>query len=46
MPPKKQQLDQIAWSWAETVEPENISWEHLVLAYRLNLKACKRNSCR
>ncbi|XP_068598995.1 ubiquitin carboxyl-terminal hydrolase 48 [Brachionichthys hirsutus] len=40
------QLEKAAWRWVETVKPEEISQEHIDLAYRVNLPACKRGSCR
>uniref|UniRef100_A0A672YDI8 Ubiquitin carboxyl-terminal hydrolase 48 n=1 Tax=Sphaeramia orbicularis TaxID=375764 RepID=A0A672YDI8_9TELE len=40
------QLEKAAWRWVETVKPEEISWEHIELAYRINLPACKRGACR
>ncbi|XP_027135392.1 ubiquitin carboxyl-terminal hydrolase 48 [Larimichthys crocea] len=40
------QLEKAAWRWVETVKPEDISPEHIDLAYRVNLPACKRGTCR
>uniref|UniRef100_A0A3Q3GMV3 Ubiquitin carboxyl-terminal hydrolase 48 n=1 Tax=Kryptolebias marmoratus TaxID=37003 RepID=A0A3Q3GMV3_KRYMA len=40
------QLEKAAWSWVETVKPEEIKQEHIELAYRINLPACKRGACR
>lgn len=40
------QLEKAAWRWVETVKPEDISQEHIELAYRVNLTACKRGTCR
>ncbi|OWF55603.1 ubiquitin carboxyl-terminal hydrolase 48-like [Mizuhopecten yessoensis] len=45
MPPK-QQLDKAAWQWAETVNPEDVSQEHVEIAYRFNLKRCKAQICK
>ncbi|XP_013784550.1 ubiquitin carboxyl-terminal hydrolase 48-like [Limulus polyphemus] len=44
--PSKQQLDKAAWEWAEKVEPNNITSEHIETAYRVKLKPCKPTSCR
>lgn len=30
-----------AWSWSESVSPDNITNEHLDLAYRVSLNICK-----
>ncbi|XP_041639436.1 ubiquitin carboxyl-terminal hydrolase 48 isoform X2 [Cheilinus undulatus] len=40
------QLEKAAWRWVETVKPEEIGQEHIELAYRVNLPACKRGACR
>lgn len=40
------QLDKAAWRWVEHVKPEDISLEHIALAYRVNLQYCKRGTCR
>lgn len=40
------QLEKAAWRWVETVKPEEIKQEHIELAYRVNLSACKRGTCR
>uniref|UniRef100_A0A671W659 Ubiquitin carboxyl-terminal hydrolase 48 n=1 Tax=Sparus aurata TaxID=8175 RepID=A0A671W659_SPAAU len=40
------QLEKAAWRWVETVKPEEIRQEHINLAYRINLPACKRGTCR
>uniref|UniRef100_A0A674P5T5 Ubiquitin carboxyl-terminal hydrolase 48 n=1 Tax=Takifugu rubripes TaxID=31033 RepID=A0A674P5T5_TAKRU len=40
------QLEKAAWRWVETVKPEDITQEHINLAYRINLTACKRGTCR
>lgn len=40
------QLEKAAWRWVETVKPEEISQEHIELAYRVNVPACKRGTCR
>ncbi|XP_072239063.1 ubiquitin carboxyl-terminal hydrolase 48 isoform X2 [Leuresthes tenuis] len=40
------QLEKAAWRWVETVKPEEIRQEHIELAYRINLPACKRGTCR
>ena len=43
MGPKVQQ-DKLAWLWAETTDPENISIDHRESAYRIKLKPCNRVS--
>ncbi|XP_028302425.1 ubiquitin carboxyl-terminal hydrolase 48 isoform X2 [Gouania willdenowi] len=40
------QLEKAAWLWVQTVRPEEIRLEHIELAYRINLQACKRGTCR
>ncbi|XP_054472926.1 ubiquitin carboxyl-terminal hydrolase 48 isoform X1 [Anoplopoma fimbria] len=40
------QLEKAAWRWVETVKPEEIKQEHIELAYRVNLPACNRGTCR
>ncbi|TNN88219.1 Ubiquitin carboxyl-terminal hydrolase 48 [Liparis tanakae] len=40
------QLEKAAWRWVEMVKPEEIRLEHVELAYRVNLPACKRGTCR
>uniref|UniRef100_A0A8C1EPE0 Ubiquitin carboxyl-terminal hydrolase 48 n=2 Tax=Cyprinus carpio TaxID=7962 RepID=A0A8C1EPE0_CYPCA len=40
------QLEKAAWQWAETVKPEDITHEHIELAYRIAVLACKRGTCR
>ncbi|CAN9512162.1 unnamed protein product [Ophioblennius macclurei] len=40
------QLEKAAWSWVETVKPEEIRQVHIELAYRINLPACQRGTCR
>uniref|UniRef100_A0A3Q3WJP0 Ubiquitin carboxyl-terminal hydrolase 48 n=1 Tax=Mola mola TaxID=94237 RepID=A0A3Q3WJP0_MOLML len=40
------QLEKAAWRWVETVKPEDIRQEHIDLAYRINLPACKKGTCR
>ncbi|RVE72864.1 hypothetical protein OJAV_G00043450 [Oryzias javanicus] len=40
------QLEKAAWRWVENVKPEEITLEHIELAYRINLPACKRGACR
>nr|XP_057934890.1 ubiquitin carboxyl-terminal hydrolase 48 isoform X1 [Doryrhamphus excisus] len=40
------QLEKAAWRWVESVTPEEISQEHIELAYRISLPACKRGTCR
>ncbi|KAM7006281.1 ubiquitin carboxyl-terminal hydrolase 48 isoform 2-T2 [Tautogolabrus adspersus] len=40
------QLEKAAWRWVELVKPEEIRREHIELAYRVNLPACKRGACR
>ncbi|XP_011305311.1 ubiquitin carboxyl-terminal hydrolase 48 [Fopius arisanus] len=42
MPPlKKVDLERMAWSWIETVAPEEIEKIHMETAYRIGLKNCK-----
>ncbi|XP_029907601.1 ubiquitin carboxyl-terminal hydrolase 48 isoform X2 [Myripristis murdjan] len=40
------QLEKAAWRWVEMVKPEEIRREHIELAYRVNVPACKRGACR
>ncbi|XP_061641899.1 ubiquitin carboxyl-terminal hydrolase 48 isoform X4 [Phyllopteryx taeniolatus] len=40
------QLEKAAWRWVESVKPEDIGQEHIELAYRISLPACKRGNCR
>lgn len=40
------QLEKAAWRWVESVKPEDIKQEHIDLAYRVNLPACIRGTCR
>ncbi|XP_075869327.1 ubiquitin carboxyl-terminal hydrolase 48 isoform X1 [Nelusetta ayraudi] len=40
------QLEKAAWRWVESVKPEDIGQEHIDLAYRVNLPACNRGTCR
>ncbi|KAK5911825.1 hypothetical protein CesoFtcFv8_001761 [Champsocephalus esox] len=40
------QLEKAAWRWVESVKPEDIRQEHIELAYRVSLLACKRGTCR
>ncbi|XP_029948183.1 ubiquitin carboxyl-terminal hydrolase 48 [Salarias fasciatus] len=40
------QLEKAAWRWVETVKPEEIRQVHIELAYRINLPACQRGTCR
>ncbi|KAM6980044.1 ubiquitin carboxyl-terminal hydrolase 48 isoform 2-T3 [Aplochiton taeniatus] len=40
------QLEKAAWRWVELVRPEDIRREHIELAYRVNIAACKRGACR
>ncbi|XP_077385618.1 ubiquitin carboxyl-terminal hydrolase 48 isoform X2 [Festucalex cinctus] len=40
------QLEKAAWRWVESVKPEDICQEHIELAYRISLPACKRGTCR
>ncbi|XP_064611795.1 LOW QUALITY PROTEIN: ubiquitin carboxyl-terminal hydrolase 48-like [Liolophura sinensis] len=44
--PAKLSLDKQAWLWAETTQPENISEENVLIAYRLHLKKCAPGACR
>lgn len=40
------QLEKAAWRWVESVRPEDIKREHIELAYRIGVPACKRGTCR
>lgn len=40
------QLEKAAWRWVDTVKPEDITQEHIELAYRIAVPACKRGTCR
>ncbi|XP_061688495.1 ubiquitin carboxyl-terminal hydrolase 48 isoform X3 [Syngnathoides biaculeatus] len=40
------QLEKAVWRWVESVKPEDIGQEHMELAYRISLPACKRGTCR
>uniref|UniRef100_A0AAY4D3S0 Ubiquitin carboxyl-terminal hydrolase 48 n=1 Tax=Denticeps clupeoides TaxID=299321 RepID=A0AAY4D3S0_9TELE len=40
------QLEKAAWRWVEAVRPEEITAEHIELAYRICVPACKRGACR
>ncbi|KAK2821211.1 hypothetical protein Q7C36_020554 [Tachysurus vachellii] len=40
------QLEKAAWRWVDTVKPEDITQEHIELAYRIAVSACKRGTCR
>lgn len=40
------QLEKAAWRWVDTVRPEDITQEHIELAYRIAVQACKRGTCR
>lgn len=40
------QLEKAAWRWVESVRPEDIQREHIELAYRIGVPACKRGACR
>ncbi|VDI64157.1 ubiquitin carboxyl-terminal hydrolase 48 [Mytilus galloprovincialis] len=44
--PSKFQLDKAAWQWAETTDPDNVTFDHVRTAYRLNLKPCPLGSCK
>lgn len=44
--PNKEQLEKEAWEWAETVELNHISQEHIEKVYRVKLKPCRSSSCR
>ncbi|CAN7939041.1 unnamed protein product, partial [Ixodes hexagonus] len=44
--PSKLQLEKAAWQWAESVDPLNITREHVEAAYRVKCAACKANTCR
>lgn len=47
MPPKqKVLLDKVAWQWADTVDYTEVTADHIKTAYRLNLTACERGSCK
>ncbi|CAB1354090.1 unnamed protein product [Coregonus sp. 'balchen'] len=40
------QLEKAAWRWVESVRPEDIQREHIEIAYRICVPACKRGACR
>ncbi|XP_062842349.1 ubiquitin carboxyl-terminal hydrolase 48 isoform X2 [Trichomycterus rosablanca] len=40
------QLEKAAWRWVDTVAPEEITQEHIELAYRIAVPTCKRGTCR
>lgn len=40
------QLERAAWRWVETVRPEDVKDEHIEIAYRIRVPACKRSTCR
>ncbi|KAM9800640.1 ubiquitin carboxyl-terminal hydrolase 48-like isoform X1 [Syngnathus typhle] len=40
------QLEKAAWRWVTSVKPEEISQEHIELAYRVSLPVCQRGTCR
>ncbi|KAJ8260292.1 hypothetical protein GJAV_G00179290 [Gymnothorax javanicus] len=40
------QLERAAWRWVETVRPEDVNDEHIEIAYRIRVPACKRGTCR
>ncbi|KAL7837137.1 hypothetical protein SRHO_G00268480 [Serrasalmus rhombeus] len=40
------QLEKAAWRWVDTVKPEDVTQEHIELAYRIAVPACKRGTCR
>ncbi|XP_053725063.1 ubiquitin carboxyl-terminal hydrolase 48 [Synchiropus splendidus] len=40
------QLEKAAWRWVDHVLPEEVRQEHVELAYRVNLPACQRGTCR
>ncbi|XP_007518887.1 ubiquitin carboxyl-terminal hydrolase 48-like [Erinaceus europaeus] len=42
----RQQLEKAAWRWVMTVKPEEVSQEHVEIAYRIWLKPCSRSLCR
>ncbi|KAL5014558.1 hypothetical protein ScPMuIL_008828 [Solemya velum] len=44
--PLKQQQDKAAWQWAEQTDPQDITFDHVKTAYRLNLKPCPGGTCR
>lgn len=42
MPPlKKTDLEKLAWTWIESIPPEEIKKFHLETSYRMGLKNCK-----
>ncbi|XP_049622832.1 ubiquitin carboxyl-terminal hydrolase 48-like [Suncus etruscus] len=41
----KQSLQKMAWLWAETIMPEDVSQEHIEAAYRISLESCIRGIC-
>ncbi|KAL4658673.1 ubiquitin carboxyl-terminal hydrolase 48 isoform X1 [Arapaima gigas] len=40
------QLERAAWRWVDAVKPEDVDEEHIEMAYRITVSACKRGSCR
>lgn len=44
--PLKQQQDKAAWQWAEQTDPQDITFDHVKTAYRLDLKPCPVGACR
>uniref|UniRef100_A0A8C9SVL2 Ubiquitin carboxyl-terminal hydrolase 48 n=1 Tax=Scleropages formosus TaxID=113540 RepID=A0A8C9SVL2_SCLFO len=40
------QLERAAWRWVDTVKPEDVTEEHIEMAYRIRVPACKRGACR
>ncbi|KAK7093901.1 ubiquitin carboxyl-terminal hydrolase 48-like [Littorina saxatilis] len=45
--PAKVQQDKAAWQWADNIaDPNDVSLQHLEIAYRCNLKPCARGECR
>ncbi|XP_022090230.1 ubiquitin carboxyl-terminal hydrolase 48-like isoform X3 [Acanthaster planci] len=44
--PTKVQLDKASWQWTDTTSPDDVTAEHVELAYRIGLPACQHNTCR
>ncbi|XP_066462363.1 ubiquitin carboxyl-terminal hydrolase 48 isoform X3 [Eleutherodactylus coqui] len=40
------QLEKAAWRWTESVCPEEVTQEHIEIAYRVRLEPCVRGLCR
>ncbi|XP_075046685.1 ubiquitin carboxyl-terminal hydrolase 48 isoform X1 [Mixophyes fleayi] len=40
------QLEKAAWRWTDSVRPEEVTQEHIEIAYRVRLEPCVRGLCR